>query len=398
VDFGRERIYDNSTLEKKRSNLPVVVVAGQVPPPVGGQNVMVAKIFDEISSNDEFRVFHLPFYFTPTFESVRRFRFSKLWELFLVCWRFLKIRLACGRVDFLLYPAGGPQTVPMIRDLLLLPVLLSGSVRVVVQFHAAGIEERLSGSESLFGKLFKCVHRRVTAAVVMTEFNRRDPEALGVERVFTIPHRLVDENPERRLPDHSGGSEKLTVLYAGHLYDQKGTPELIEAFARVAAGKPGLRCVLMGEFLPPYSWSACETRCQELGIADRVEWVGVQSGAEKSRIFSDSGVFVFPSVAPYESFGLVMVEAMMWGLPIVATDWRGNRDVAGPVAEYCETGSRMVESLAAAIECLVSSPAKLMESSLASRERFEMCFCENAGAKPYVDLVREVLQIDNGKK
>jgi len=390
--------YGGKEVALMRSNLPVVVVAGQVPPPVGGQNVMVAKIFNEIGGCGDLRVFHLPFFFTPSFESVRRFRFSKVWELVLVWWRFLKIRLACGQVDFLLYPAGGPQTVPMIRDLLLLPILIFGSKRVVVQFHAAGIADRLCGGGGLLGKMLKSLYRRVTAAVVMTEFNLRDPEALGVKRVFTIPHRLVDENSEGRLPDYSGGLKKLTVLYAGHLYDQKGTPELIEAFARVAMDTPGLRCVLMGEFLPPYSWLACEARCRELGVADRVEWVGVRRGEEKNRFFADAGIFVFPSLAPYESFGLVLVEAMMWGLPIVATDWRGNRDVAGPVAEYCETGVRMVDSLANAMEDLLNNPEKMMERSRASRERFEMCYRENAGSKPYVDLVREILQIDNGKR
>jgi glycosyltransferase involved in cell wall biosynthesis len=374
----------------------VVVVAGQVPPPVGGQNVMIAKIIDEISTGGAFRIFHLPFFFPPSFESVRRFRFSKVLELVLVWWRFLKIRLVAGRVDFLLYPAGGPQTVPMIRDLLLLPILLLGSERVVVQFHAAGIAERLAGG-GVLGKMLKNIYQRATAGVVMTEFNRRDPEALGVERVIILPHHLVDENPEGRLPDYSGGSGSLTLLYAGHLYDQKGTPELIEAFARMVKGKPGLRCVLMGEFLPPYSWAICETRCRELGIADRVEWVGVRREVEKNRIFEKADIFVFPSVAPYESFGLVMVEAMMWGLPIVATDWRGNRDVAGPVAEYCETGSGMIDSLQIAMECLVNDSAKLPERSRASRERFEKLFCEKDEPKPYVELVKNILAIQTKK-
>ncbi len=375
----------------------MVVVAGQVPPPVGGQNVMIMKIIDEISNSGLFQIFHLPFFFTPSFKSVRRFRFHKILELVLVCWRFLKIRMAAGRIDFLLYPAGGPQIIPVIRDLLLLPILLMGSDRVVVQFHAAGIAERLTGG-GVLGKMLKNVYRRATAAVVMTEFNRRDPEALGVDRILVLPHRLVDENPEGQLPKYSRGSGELMLLYAGHLYDQKGTPELIEAFAKVTKGMTGLRCVLMGEFLPPYSWAICEARCRELGIADRVEWVGVRRGVEKNRIFAEADIFVFPSVAPYESFGLVMIEAMMWGLPIVATDWRGNRDVAGSVAEYCKTGTGMVESLAICIETMVNDPAKLRDRSRASRKRFEMCFCQKAGAYFYVDLVREILQAKDGKR
>jgi glycosyltransferase involved in cell wall biosynthesis len=58
--------------------------------------------------------------------------------------------------------------------------------------------------------------------------------------------------------------------------------------------------------------------------------MGSRAPEELGAFYSAAELFVFPSVAPYESFGLVLVEAMMWGLPIVASDWKANREVVGP--------------------------------------------------------------------
>jgi len=101
-----------------------------------------------------------------------------------------------------------------------------------------------------------------------------------------------------------------------------------------------------------------QEQIRELGVEGRVILSGLLTGRAKQEAFGRADLFVFPSVAPYESFGLVMVEAMMWGLPIVATDWRGNRDVLGADFEgVCHPiGSDLAVSietaLAAAIQTL----------------------------------------------
>lgn len=392
---------------------PIVVVAGQVPPPTGGQNVMIQRILGEMSSDTRWQTVHLPFFFTPSFQSVRKFRFAKIAELVAVWVRFLRLVHRHGRPDVLLYPSGGPQTVPVIRDILLLPLFCLLSRKVVVQFHAAGIADRLTSKSGILERLLKAAYRNVAGAIVMTNFNRCDPESLGIEKIDVIPHRLPDENPNGHLPEY-GGWEKVesekqkaendapadqkstiqnqpatsearpgspsaisnpappfNILYAGHLYELKGTPQLVEAFAEIAPLYPGARLVLMGEFLPPYSEAECRARCEELGIGGRVDILGVLQGEKKAAQFRAAHLFVFPSVAPYESFGLVMAEAMMWGLPIIATDWRGNRDVAGPDALYAIVGDSLPQDLTARMREAMAQPAELTTMSTASRRRFE---------------------------
>ncbi len=376
---------------------------------------MIQRIVDELSGDERWHTVHLPFYFTPSFQTVRRFRFAKITELFAVWWRFLRIVTKFGRPDLLLYPSGGPQTVPVVRDILLLPLLCFLSKHVVVQFHAAGVAERLAASNGVIERLLRLAYRHVGGAIVMTKFNRRDPEAFGIREIAVIPHRLPDENPEAYLPDFSGfekaesGKQKvesavnvpslpashhspfLTIIYAGHLYDLKGTPQLVDAFAEIASAYPATRLVLMGEFLPPYTEAACRARCAELGIADRVEITGVLRGEKKAAQFRAAHLFVFPSVAPYESFGLVLAEAMMWGLPIVATDWRGNRDVAEQVAIFApvegDLARNLAVSLAESLNQIICNSARAQDS----RARFEKMFRLAADQSDYRNEVDRML-------
>jgi glycosyltransferase involved in cell wall biosynthesis len=86
---------------------------------------------------------------------------------------------------------------------------------------------------------------------------------------------------------------------------------------------------LAGECLPPWNSELLRTKLSSLGITNKVTLAGLLRGEDKTRILGQTDLFIFPSRAPYESFGLVLVEALMWGLPIIASDWHGNRNVLG---------------------------------------------------------------------
>ncbi len=322
------------------------MVAGQVPPPYGGQNVMIRQILGQFPRSGSFSVEHLDFRFTKDFQEVRRAGVAKVWELARVLGRLAVLRWR-GPIDLLLYPAGGPQTVPMIRDVLLLPFTLLAARRVVLHFHAAGIADRCAHDRSALCGLLGLLYRQCRAAVVMTAFNRCDPEFFAMRRIDVVPHRLPDEF-DATLVHRSPG--KIRLLYVGHLCPDKGTPELLRAFATLAARQSDVVLELVGEPLPPFSFDALHEIIRELGLGERVEVAGVLVGRAKLEAFGRADLFVFPTVAPYESFGLVMVEAMMWGLPIVATDWRGNREVLGADFEgICHPVGDLVAGLETAL-------------------------------------------------
>lgn len=302
---------------------PRIIVAGQIPPPMGGQNAMILGLLEDLKRLPGVRSGHLKFEFTKNTRSARKGGLGKLLELTKVISRLVKLRLE-GSIDLLVYPPGGPQTVPLLRDILLLPWVLLASKRVVLHFHAAGISDALAQG-SILAKTAARLYGRCQDAVVMTEFNRRDPAACGIPDIHVIPHQVKDSFAQGDVAREEDG--EIRILAMGHLCEDKGTRRLIAALGTLKDEFPDVILELAGEPLAPYTSEQLHEDISAAGIQGRVRELGVLQGKSKHLAFGRAHVFIFPSTAPYESFGLVMIEALMWGLPIVASDWRGNADV-----------------------------------------------------------------------
>jgi phosphatidylinositol alpha-mannosyltransferase len=137
------------------------------------------------------------------------------------------------------------------------------------------------------------------------------PNGVAVQRFATaepLPE-LVD--PERPL-----------VLFVGRLEPRKGLAVLIRGFLRLRATVPRARLCVVGE-------GPERDRCQEMvpsSIRPDVLFVGRVGEAELPRYHASADVFVSPAVGG-ESFGIVLLEAMAAGLPVVASDIPGYRTV-----------------------------------------------------------------------
>ena len=105
----------------------------------------------------------------------------------------------------------------------------------------------------------------------------------------------------------------------GRLADQKALDVLLDAAPRLLADDPGTRLLIVGDGpLRP----ALERRARRLGIGDAVAFVGHQ--ADPVPAYSAMDVFVLPS--RYEGFGIVFLEAMALGVPVVGTRVVGSED------------------------------------------------------------------------
>jgi len=368
---------------------PVVVVAGQTPPPVGGQALMIARLRHGLAASGWFYVDALPFFFTRHARQARRAGAGKLLEVAAVLRRLRRLH-ARRPIDVLLYPVGGPQRVPLVRDLLLLPWCLLAARRVVLHFHAAGLADALGGFDPVFRGLVRSLYRRADAALVLTEFGRRDPESVGVRDVRVAPLGLADELDPALV---ARGGERPVLLCVGHLCAEKGTPTLLEAAARLRDAGHAFTLRLAGEPLAPYTDAALAADIDRLALGDVVERCGVVTGRDKWRLFGAADLLVFPTVAPYESFGLVMVEAMMWRLPIVASDWRANREMLGdpPGGRCYELGDDPVAALEGALGAALGERARWAAWGEANRARYEARFRDDGAGGHTAAALRDVL-------
>ena len=107
-------------------------------------------------------------------------------------------------------------------------------------------------------------------------------------------------------------SEPFVVGTIGRLVPQKDFPTLLRAFSLVLHEKPNASLVIIGDGAEK---DALSELAQNLSIANKVFWVGKTSNVYA--YLSRMDVFVLSSI--YEGFGLVLVEAMVGGVPIVAS-------------------------------------------------------------------------------
>ena len=106
--------------------------------------------------------------------------------------------------------------------------------------------------------------------------------------------------------------DRPTLLFVGRLSYYKGVQHLVDAMADVEAD---LLVVGDGE-----RREEVESRAHERGVTDRVHFLGRVDDEMLDYCYREADTFVLPSVAPSEAFGIVQLEAMAVGTPVVNTD------------------------------------------------------------------------------
>jgi glycosyltransferase involved in cell wall biosynthesis len=117
------------------------------------------------------------------------------------------------------------------------------------------------------------------------------------------------------------------ILFMGILCEGKGLLTLIEACSVLHRAGRSFHLVCAGAFESEGFKTEVEQLIEDLGLSEVIHFCGVLKGPDKWQAFRLADIFCFPSHYHSESFGLVLIEAMSFGLPIVTTRWRGIPDV-----------------------------------------------------------------------
>lgn len=166
--------------------------------------------------------------------------------------------------------------------------------------------------------------------------------------------------------DRSGRQGPLRLLFVGRVVRTKGVRDLLHALDHLR-DVPLVLDVAGDGFDRP----ACESLVAELGLGDRVTFLGRVPHDELDPLYRAADVFAFPSYR--EAGGIVVAEAMSYGLPLVVCDRGGPAhavdDTCGIRVPLQGSPSRYAEDLAAALRGLAASPERRLALGAAARAR-----------------------------
>jgi len=231
--------------------------------------------------------------------------------------------------------------------------------------------------------------RIIAISDAVTEFarDRLGSDAAPVERIYYGIDTA--EYPCHRA--HQPGTNKLAIV--ARLASQKGHHTLLEAVKRVAAAIPNVHLLVIGHE-DDLTIAELSNYARQLRIEEHVTFLGFR--ADIAALTEDVDLFLLPSL--WEGFGLVLIEAMALGLPVVASS-------VGPIPEIVLDGQtgRLVPPgnaavLAQAIQNLLQNPDRAFAMGRAGRERVESNFSVSTMVGHFERLYEELVPSAAGER
>jgi phosphatidyl-myo-inositol alpha-mannosyltransferase len=216
---------------------------------------------------------------------------------------------------------------------------------IVATFHTSTTK---SLSLAVFGGLLRPMHEKIVGRIAVSDLARRwQMEALGSDAV-EIPNG-VDVASIASAPLLDGYPRPgKTVLFLGR-YDEprKGMAVLVDALPGLVEHFPGVQVLIVGR------GDEDELRSKAGGLAGHLRFLGQVNDAAKASALRSADVYCAPNTGG-ESFGIVLVEAMAAGTPVVASDLHAFRRVlcdgdAGRLVP-AEDGAALAAGLVAVLE------------------------------------------------
>jgi phosphatidyl-myo-inositol alpha-mannosyltransferase len=167
-------------------------------------------------------------------------------------------------------------------------------------------------------------------------------------------------SPVEPLPELADA--RLNVLFVGRMEKRKGLKHLLRAWAFVRRQFKGARLIVVGDGRPRKGYE----RYAAVRGWDEVTFAGYVADDQLVRYFSSCHVFVAPSTGQ-ESFGIVLLEAMAAGRPIVASRIPGYEDVVDDGVEGILVEPKNEGELATALARLLADPAGRQQMGLAGQ-------------------------------
>lgn len=193
-----------------------------------------------------------------------------------------------------------------------IPVIISEHVFIEKSIESLSLSQKLI--DVMRRLLARLALNKAQLVIVPSDFMSEYLISMGIKNKIKVIPNIVDTN--LFYPSHSNDKmDYKKILFVGGLHPVKGISYLLHALRKLEEKRSDFFLDIVGDGAPYRN--EYEQQAKDLGIADKVKFHGRKSKEEVAEFMRKCDFLVLPSV--WEAFGIVLIEAMACGKPVIAT-------------------------------------------------------------------------------
>jgi glycosyltransferase involved in cell wall biosynthesis len=294
----------------------VILVIGQLPPPVHGTNVMTRRFMEALAVHGYSSALVDKRFSTST-QEVEKLMPKKILKIPSLFFRLIRaIQIFKPQLCVFFISVGW---ITLLIDSMLAFILLFRRVPYVLYFHGAGYRNYERHSNPLFKAIVRRVLQNASGGIVVGRNLKSDVNhCIPDDRLFVLPNGIPDIEKDKGFRKKAKENGRLNVLFLSNLVDFKGPLEFLKMAHAVTEKEKNVHFILAGKPADPAYYESLLHYIRENNLEEYLSLPGGVYGEEKENLFQAADIFVLPTFK--DTFGMVNVEAMRWSLPVVSSD------------------------------------------------------------------------------
>ncbi|MBK8551327.1 MAG: glycosyltransferase family 4 protein [Ignavibacteria bacterium] len=370
-----------------------VILVGSIPPPFHGSSIYFNNLLNS-KMKDEFDITHLDISDHRDLDNLSKLDLTNV-TLALKSILNLHKMLKTVKPDLVYIPVAS-NFLPYLRDgLFILTSAYFSKAKIVIHLHEGNYfrNEFYDKSNFLLKRFIKRTLSKTDTAIVLGDRLISIFDGL-VKNVVAVPNGINRESTSVIKDRFNSDREKIIIGFLGNLFESKGVLDILNAAEIVLKKYDNV------EFRFAGAWSLKEGNTKhkaeriiaEKNLGNRVFFSGVITGPDKEEFLNKTDIFVFPTWYKYEGFGIVIIEAMAEGLPVISTKDTGTiPDIVTDGETGILIGKQDSVQIADAIIKLIENPLLRKTMGEKGKLRYEKYFTLDTNINKMIAVFNKVL-------
>jgi glycosyltransferase involved in cell wall biosynthesis len=371
------------------------LVIGQLPPPIHGSNVMTDRFLNGLVKIG-FNVTIVEKKFSARQNEITKVSIGKILKVPKIGLEIvIQILLKRPKLCFYFISVQPPA---FYVDALFLFILRIFKIDYILYLHGKGLSSLSKRSKGLKKYIVDSTLSRAFGGLVLGDRLKSDIDPfIPHNHLFVLPNAVPDIDSKK-----IGSIVKfpIQILFLSNLIPSKGPMEFLKLAKIISKNVSDISFVLAGPHRSEQFYSEIMNFIRKENLKGIVKVPGAIYGKEKEELFRKSSIFVFPTYYDKETFGLVNIEAMQWGLPVISTNEGAIPEVVKHEINGYIVNPHDLDQLSDYTLKLIENEELRTKMGKAGRELYEKYFSVKAYERNLKKAVNFFIQkkLDIGKK